>query len=189
MTQNTVNTLPAGDEPVKLQSGADLAQAALAQVEDKPVLAAPKVKQSRAEEEDEETKASNELAETLNHLQNIIERNAQQLTQVLDEIKQRREGLRSVYENDAQLAEADEEAKVITQKVKERKSHLKNSQQVLSLQNQVSELNEQKKEIEEALSNHLINYYQLTNSTSFDTSDGDQWEFNIRAKVKARPKK
>ena len=55
---------------------------------------------------------------------------------------------------------------------------------VVRLKNDIGELNEQKKEIEEALSNHLVNYYQLTNSKSIDTSDGDQREFVIRAKIK-----
>jgi hypothetical protein len=176
------------NDPTMLQSGADLAQAALDKAEEKPVLAASTTHTPALPDDDDETRASNEVAETLGHLQNVIERNAQQLTQVLEEIKQRREGLRGVYENDSQLAEAEEQARVITQQAKERKAQLRNGQQVLSLQNQIAELNEQKKEIEEALSNHLINYYQMTNSTSFDTSDGDQWEFNIRAKVKPRRK-
>ena len=47
----------------------------------------------------------------------------------------------------------------------------------------------QQKELEETLSNHLVNYHSLTHSNSFDTSDGDQWEFSITAKIKPRKKR
>jgi len=52
----------------------------------------------------------------------------------------------------------------------------------------IGELKEQQKEIEETLSNHLINYHAMTNSKSFDTSDGDQWDFSIKAKIRPRKK-
>ncbi|MBP9819859.1 hypothetical protein KBC79_03915 [Candidatus Woesebacteria bacterium] len=135
---------------------------------------------------DDEVAASDELAQTLGYLQGVIERNAEQLTRLQDELKEKRDSLKSVYENDTTLATVEEEAQAVANKVKEKKAQIKSSAQVVTLHSQIGELNEQKKEIEETLSNHLLNYYQLTNSTSFDTSDGDQWEFNIRAKVKPR---
>lgn len=134
----------------------------------------------------DEVAESNEVAQTLGYLQGIIERNATQLMKIKDELKLKRESLRSVFENDAQLTEAETQVQQFSQQMKERKSQIVNSPQAVSIKNQVAELNEQKKEIEETLSNHLLNYYALTNSTSFDTSDGDQWEFNIKAAVKSR---
>jgi chromosome segregation ATPase len=135
---------------------------------------------------DDELAASDELATTINSLQNVIERNAENLQKIADELKHKRESMKNVFENDTTLAEAQEQAALYNNQLKERKAKLQTDPQVTSLKVQIGELNEQKKEIEEALSNHLVQYYQLTNSKSFDTSDGDQWEFDVRAKVKAR---
>lgn len=129
---------------------------------------------------------SDKLADTLSALQGVIERNALQLEKLKEDMKEKRDSLKSVYENDAQLAEAEEQASTVSQQVKERKSSLKSSPQVTSLATQIAELREQMKEIEETLNNHLLNYFSLTNSTSFDTSEGDQWDFNVRAKLKAK---
>jgi hypothetical protein len=136
---------------------------------------------------DEEIEASDQLATTLTSLQNVIERNAQNLQKIAEELKHKRESMKSVFENDTLLAEAQEQAALYSNQLKERKSKIQTDPQVTSLKIQIGELNEQKKEIEESLSNYLVQYYQLTNSKSFDTSDGDQWEFDVKAKVK--PKK
>ena len=134
----------------------------------------------------DEAAQSDQVAQALGSLQNVIERNANELGRVAEELKQKRESLKNVFENDTELATAEEMVEQISTQVKERRAKLQADPQITSLKVQIGELNEQKKEIEETLSNHLVNYYQMTSSTSFDTSDGDQWEFNIRAKVKPR---
>lgn len=135
---------------------------------------------------DDEAAQSDQVALALSSLQNVIERNATELQRLAEELKQKREMMKNVFENDVDLATAEEQVNLIATQVKERKAKLQADPQVTTLKVQIGELNEQKKEIEETLSNHLVNYYQMTNSTSFDTSDGDQWEFKISAKVKAR---
>src|SRR4029078_9498019 len=135
---------------------------------------------------DDEVAKSNQVAETLTSLQNLIERYANELNRLGEELKQKRKSLKSVFENDTQLAEATAKVEIISEDVKTRKSQLQTDPQVTSLKVQLSELNDQKKEMEETLSNHLVNYHQITNSTSFDTSDGDQWDFAIKARIKAR---
>jgi hypothetical protein len=77
-------------------------------------------------------------------------------------------------------------AQVIEQELKEKKAKVTNDPKVVSLKLELAEIAQEKREIEETLSNHLVNYHQLTGSTSFDTSDGDQWEFKIQARVKAK---
>ena len=144
------------------------------------------VKEALSITEDDEVAKSNELAETLTSLQNLIERHALELTRISNELKEKRQSMKNVFENDIQLTEAREEVEKHTQQVKERRSHLQNDPQITSLKVDVGELNQQKKELEETLSNHLVNYHSLTNSTSFDTSEGDQWEFSIKAKIKTR---
>jgi DNA repair exonuclease SbcCD ATPase subunit len=134
----------------------------------------------------DEVEQSNELAETLTSLQNLIEKHARELTRIDGELKEKRQSLKSVFDNDVQLTEARDEVEKHNQAMKERKVQLQNDPQSTSLKIDVAELNQQKKELEETLSNHLVNYHALTNSMSFDTSDGDQWDFSIKAKIKAK---
>ncbi|MFZ1721395.1 MAG: hypothetical protein WAU07_02715 [Microgenomates group bacterium] len=169
--QNANTALPASKTP-QLQRSQDLALDALSSVD--------------ATSDGDEIAASDEVAESLQFLQNIIERNAQQLENLGQELKERREMLKNLFDNDSELSEAQEQADQLSQQVKVRKSAVRESAEAQVLKTQIGELNEQKNEIEETLSNHLINYYQMTNSTSFDTSDGDQWEFKIKARVKSR---
>ncbi len=157
--------LEAGDEQEQLESGEDLANKAL-----------------------DETEESDQLAETLTSLQNLIERRANQLEEIKDNLKSTRTMLRDVFDNDGDLSEAQEEMKAHSIKVKERKSQLSSNPEAMSLKVKINELREEQKELEETLSNHLVNYHSMTNSNSFDTSDGDQWEFSIKARIKPRKK-
>ena len=153
------------------QTGEDLANEALAAVSDSAAS---------------ELAASEKIAETLTTLQGVIEHNARQLQDIAKQLKEKREMLKNVMENNVEISQAEQEAKEITDKLKQAKAKAGNSQEVVDLKLQIAELNQNKKEIEETLSSHLINYHQLTGSTSFDTSDGDQWEFSISARVKAK---
>jgi len=174
---DTTQKLDAGEEQEVLESGEDLALSALSQADG-----------SGKDKDFDEVKASDDLADTLMSLQNLIERNANELERVKNVLREKRESLKSVFDNDTALQEVANEVEVMQQQVKERKSAVANSSQATSLKAQISEINQEKKEIEETLSNHLVNYYSMTNSKSFDTSSGDQWEFDIRAKVKGKPK-
>ncbi len=160
-----------------LESGEDLARKALEAADELSLPADVGV--------DAEVAASDQLAETLTHLQNVIERNVSELKRLKEEIKLKRESLKSVFENDTELAEAEVQAEAVTQQVKERRARLQSDPQSASLKAQIAETNQEKKEVEEALNNHLLNYYSLTNSMSIDTSDGDQLEFKVRASIKA----
>lgn len=135
---------------------------------------------------EKETAASDQIAETLANLQAIIERSANQLVDVETKLKEKRQMLKNIFDNDEKLAEAENKAANVSKELKERKTEISNNSQAVSLKLQIAEVNQEKKEIEEALSNHLVNYHQLTGSTSFDTADGDQWDFSIRAKVNPR---
>ena len=169
----------------------DLVKQALADGENNEDLAidqeATKVKQGMMTSDDEVAR-SNELAETLGSLQGLIERHAVELTRISNELKEKRESIKNVFDNDVQLTENKAEVERFNQVLKERKSQLQSDPQIISLKVDVGDLNQQKKELEETLSNHLVNYHALTNSTSFDTSEGDQWEFSIKAKIKGKGK-
>lgn len=161
------------DDQKQINASDDLALDALSQA-------------SKGAEVKDEVEQSNELAETLTSLQNLIEKHARELTRIDGELKEKRQSLKSVFDNDVQLMEAKEEVEKHNEAMKERKVQLQNDPQSTSLKIDVAELNQQKKELEETLSNHLVNYHALTNSMSFDTSDGDQWDFSIKAKIKAK---
>lgn len=163
------DVLEAGDEQEALQSGEDLANEALDSGED-------------------ELAESEKMAETLTSLQNLIERRALQLQDIKEKMRDSREMLRDLFDNDTTLSEVQEEAKAHSVKVKERKSQLSSNPEAMSLKVKISEFRDEQKELEETLSNHLVNYHSMTNSNSFDTSDGDQWEFSIKAKIKPRKK-
>ncbi len=156
----------------------DLAAQALQQINEEP--------EKNVLDSLDEVAASDEVAKTLTSLQNVIERNARELQRVADELKHKRESLKNVFENDVELQTAEQQMQLVTTELKEKKAKLQTDPQVTGLKVQIGELNEQKKEIEETLSNHLVNYHTITGSKSFDTSDGDQWDFEVRAKVKTR---
>ena len=160
----------------KLESGDDLAAKALAAASaaELPATTSSPTKPKGAE-----------LAETLTSLQHVIERNAMELDRLKNELKEARESMKNVAENDTELAEAEEKANVFMQQMKERKAKLQTSPQVVQLKTKIGELNEQKKEVEEALNNHLLNLFQITGTKTFDTSSGEQREFSVRASLKS----
>lgn len=162
----------------------DLVKKALANDEDEQIEEVVAKAKKTVMSEEEEIERSDQLAETLTSLQNLIERHALELTKIDNELHEKREAMKNVFDNDAGLSEKKEEIEQFNQQFKERKSQLQNNPQVIALKVDISDLNEQKKDLEETLSSHLINYHGLTNSTSFDTSEGDQWEFVIKAKIK-----
>lgn len=162
----------------------DLVKKALANDEDQQIEEVVAKAKKTVMSEEEEIERSDQLAETLTSLQNLIERHALELTKIDNELHEKREAMKNVFDNDAGLSEKKEEIEQFNQQFKERKSQLQNNPQVIALKVDISDLNEQKKDLEETLSSHLINYHGLTNSTSFDTSEGDQWEFVIKAKIK-----
>lgn len=133
----------------------------------------------------DEVAQSEKIAETLNALQGVIERNARELGQLNKQLKEKREMLKNMVDNDTEVSAAAEKVKLIQNELKEKKAKISTDPAQVALKLEVAELANNKREIEETLSSHLVNYHQLTGSTSFDTSDGDQWEFKITARVKA----
>lgn len=136
-----------------------------------------------------EAQQSDQFAETLHSLEQIIERSANQLSELDEEYKNLRQMLKNYFDNDTQLSAAEEQVSEVKAQLKERKASLQLEPQVVDLQIKIKEVNERRKELQESLSNHLLNHNKLTNSTSFDTSDGDQWEYKISAKIKSKPKR
>lgn len=135
----------------------------------------------------EEVQKSDQFAETLQSLEKIIERHANQLEEIRDDLSKRRQMLRDYLANDKELVEIKEESKELKNKVKARKTKLEEEPQAKEIKFKIKDMKKRRREIKESLSNHLVNHHRLTNSRSFDTSEGTQWEYAIKARVKSKP--
>lgn len=138
---------------------------------------------------DAEVAESNEVAQALMSLQNLVERNANELDRLRNELKEHRQSLKNVFDNDQGLLEAEQVAQEVATKVKERKQSIDAQPEVRQLKLKIVDTREEMKEIEETLNAHLISLFKMTGSQSFDTSDGDQREFSLKAKVMSKGKK
>jgi hypothetical protein len=58
----------------------------------------------------------------------------------------------------------------------------------MQLKFKLKEVKEGIKDIEESLSNHLLNLYKITGIKEFDTDDGKKREFDVRAKLRGTKK-
>ena len=157
--------------------------------EDQDIDASVAEAEATLHEEDDEVAKSNKVAETLNSLQALIERNANELDRLRQELKEEREKLKNIFDNDVELSEAQDIASKANVQIKERKTSIDNRPEVRQVKITMAEKKEEIKEIEETLNSHCINLFQLTGTSSFDTSDGDQREFELRAKVKPKKQK
>lgn len=132
---------------------------------------------------DPTTSSPSQLAEALNTLQAVIERNVEQLDNISEELSIEGQTLKNILENDAEMAQTQQQAEELTNKVKQRRTQLMASPEVTQAKTKMAELKEQKKEIEEALNTHLLNLYKITGQKIVDFSTGEQREFKIRASV------
>lgn len=115
--------------------------------------------------------------------QAIINRQAQRLDTLKEDVRRINDSLKSILDNDEELSNTEHELKESTKKLKERKAQLTQSAESVQLKYKMKEVREQIKELEESLNNHLLNFYQLTGTRVFDTDSGEQREFKITAKI------
>lgn len=162
-------------DDVQMKSGDDLAAQALDQANS-----------SFVSPTDVSSVTGDQVGETLVALQNVIERNAIELDRINEELKLLRDSLKSIFENDTTLSEVEEKASQVVQQVKERKAQLQSTLEVNQLKSQIADASSRMKEVKEALNNHLVNLFKLTGIQTFDTSTGDQREFEVRASLKGK---
>ncbi len=127
---------------------------------------------------------SSDTSESLTSLQNVIERNALALDEMNLKLRELRESLKNVFDNDTQLSVVQQDAEKVASEVKNRRSQLQAGPQVMQMKSKISEVSEQKKEVEEALNNHLLNLYKITGTKVVDLSSGER-EFSIKASLKS----
>ena len=125
--------------------------------------------------------------ETYNAVQNLIARLSAQLDELNQNVRSQREMLSNVYENDATLAEAKEKVQAIKNEEKAQQSKLSETEEVIGIKTKIAEISEDIKMVKDSLNTHLLNYYQMTGSTTVDLPDGTEREFTVNANLK--PKK
>ncbi len=123
-----------------------------------------------------------------NSVKNLVARKTTQADNLKNDIKELNESLKNIQINDSQLSEAEEEVKKLKILVTKRKKELMESAEGRDIRLKLNEKKEELKDIEESLSNQLLNLYQITGVKEFETSEGEVREFVIRAKVKAGKK-
>lgn len=125
---------------------------------------------------------------TLIALQGIINRQSAKLDELKEDAKRLSESVKSIVENDQELSQIEEQAKEIVRQQKERKQSLANSPESTQLKLKMKDIKESIKDLEESLNNHLLNFYQMTGVKVFDSDDGTQREFEVRAKLRSKKK-
>lgn len=120
--------------------------------------------------------------------QNLILRLGRQQDELQEQIKQMRDMLSNIFENDESFTQAQVTANEATSLLKKRRGELNETEEVVTLKAKIKDANEDLKLVKESLNNHLINYFQLTGSTALDLPDGQEREFTLNAKLK-RPKR
>lgn len=126
----------------------------------------------------------NGTGKTLTAVEGIIRRQSTRLDELKEQAKILNDQLRSILDNDEELSTVAEEVKTATRKQKERKTALSNSAESMQIKYKLKELKESIKDIEESLSNHLLNLFQITGVKEFDTDDGKKREYDVRAKLR-----
>jgi chromosome segregation ATPase len=136
----------------------------------------------------EQVAEAEEFGETLVATQNLIQRYSQQYDTLKHQMSELRESLNNLFENDEELQAKEAEAKTLTTDLKAKRQQVKEAPEAVQLQLKIKELGEERKEIEEALNNHLLRYYQLTGSQVIENPDGSEREFSVNARLKGKKK-
>jgi small-conductance mechanosensitive channel len=124
--------------------------------------------------------------ESLTAIEGIIRRQASRIDELKEKLKTYSDQLRSILANDETLTNVEEEVKQATRKQKERKMTLGNSAESMQLKMHKKETQESIKDLEQSLSNHLLNLYNMTGIKEFDTDDGGKREYDVKAKLRGK---
>lgn len=128
-------------------------------------------------------------AESLTATQGLVQRLSSQLDELKLKQKELADMLKGIFDNDEEFNTAQATAKEATQSIKNRLSALNATEEVKQLRAKLVDLREDMKMVQDSLNTHLVNYFQITGTTSFPTVDGHEREFSLLAKLKPPAKK
>ncbi len=175
LAESAVESLPEGDE------------LALPEPEIE-VLPEGEIGALSADELASQTVQAEEFGEQLTAIQNIVERYGDQLDELNKKIRDLRESLTNLFENNEELQEAEQKEKAVKTEVTAKKQRIKESPEAVQFQIKIKELLEEANEVKQTVSNHLIRYYQLTGSQVIETASGGEREFSVSARLKGKKK-
>ena len=127
--------------------------------------------------------------ESLQATTNLVIRLTDQLDQLKNKQKEVNEMLHNLFDNDAELVQLTDTLNGVQQQCKARKMAIAATGLYIDLNVKVADLKEDIKMVTESLNTHLLNYYQITGSTSFDVTPTVEREFTVRARVKGDAKR
>lgn len=126
------------------------------------------------------------FGEELLSVQSIIRRYGDQQDELNRKIKEIRESLRNLYQNDEELQKLEQQQKTASTDVKQKKQRIKESPEAVQLQMKVKEFQEEMNEVQQSLSNHLLRFFQMTGTQVIEDEDGVEREFTVKARLKAK---
>jgi len=121
--------------------------------------------------------------ETFIAVKGLIQRLSMNLDELNTKQKDLRQSLTNIADNDLALAEMEEQAKDAQLAYKKRKKDLMESTEAKEIRGKLKELNEEKRDLQDSLTNHLLNYFQMTGTQSFETPSGGEREFKLNARL------
>lgn len=126
--------------------------------------------------------------ESVAAVEGLIQRLSEQMDQLIQ--KQRSLGvmLKSIFDNDEAIGQAQTVVQEASQSLKGRQGELNDTQEVKDLKMKLVEVKDDIKMVSEALDTHLLNYYEMTKTLSFPTVDGNEREYTLKAKLKPKKK-
>lgn len=124
-----------------------------------------------ADEDRKETQTTN--AERVLSLENMINGYMLDLDKLQKNLKEQSSMLKDLFENDSEYKEADEKVKEATKSKKKVKDKLKENQSVALLESKVQDLKSEVKDVRQALSDYLYQYFRESGMTQITGSDGE----------------
>ena len=124
----------------------------------------------------------------LQQLEALVGRKVSQIDELKEKLKNFREQVKNVADNDDQLQTAEQAANDVITAIQKRKAEIRNLPEVKSVKMQMKQVGDEIKELQESLNNHLVNLHQLTGTKEFTTLAGDTREFDLVAKLKPKKK-
>jgi len=121
--------------------------------------------------------------ETFIAVKGLIQRLSLDLDELNTKQKDLRQSLTNIADNDLALAEMEEQAKDAQLAYKKRKKDLMESTEAKEIRGKLKELNEEKRDLQDSLTSHLLNYFQMTGTQSFETPSGGEREFKLNARL------
>ena len=126
--------------------------------------------------------------EEFRSLQNLIVVLTHQQDEIKANLKNLKQMYKNIFENDEDLVKHEESLSQAKKSVNDRKTELKGRGDVIELRSKIEDASEDLLMVTDSLSNHLLNYFQITGSKTVDLPGGNEREYTIKAKLKGKEK-